>query len=213
MLIVCPLDFERRALRRAGLDALGEVTCCGPGAAAVVTWAQGRRPMSPVILCGVAGGLSASVEAGRAYAAAAVLGADGRRIEPTLPAVDDGRVMSSAPGTLATPQAKQDWARRTGADLVDLESAAFAELAAGGGWRWAVVRGVSDDRATALPPGIDDWVDARGRSRPGAVLRAVLAGRAGIGELARLRAACTAALRAAAALIERMLDDQCRDAS
>jgi hypothetical protein len=116
-------------------------------------------------------------------------------------------LIGSADQTLATPQAKRDWAKRTGADLVDRESAAFARAASERGWQWTIVRGVGDGPRTLLPEGIDAWVDDRGRTRVTAVWRAVALGRAGIRQLLGLRSDGVAALRAAAEIIRRMLDD------
>ncbi len=113
--------------------------------------------------------------------------------------------MSCPASTLTTPAAKRAWADRSGADLVDLESAAFARIATTNGWDWGIVRGVSDGPDTTLPGDIDTWVDGRGRPRPGRVLRAVLGGRVGVGRLARLRADGIAAMSAAAVVLQRML--------
>ena len=117
-----------------------------------------------------------------------------------------GAVVSCPASTLTTPAAKRAWADRSGADLADLESAAFARIAVRKGWNWGIVRGVGDGPDATLPSVIDTWVDGRGRSRPGRVLRAVLGGRVGIGRLARLRADGIAAMSAAAVVLQRMLE-------
>ena len=155
------------------------------------------------MLCGLAGALNDRFAVGTACAVATVVGDD----EQTRPPMTEsaGAVVSCPPTTLTTPSAKRAWADRSGADLVDLESAAFARIAADKGWDWGIVRGVSDGPDTTLPGGIDTWVDGRGRSRPGRVLRAVLGGRVGVRRLARLRADGIAAMAAAAVVLERML--------
>ncbi len=117
-----------------------------------------------------------------------------------------GAVVSCPANTLLTPAAKRAWAEHSPADLVDLESAAFARIAVEKGWDWGIVRGVSDGPDTTLPGGIDTWVDGQGRSRPGRVLRAVLGGRVGVGQLARLRTQGIAAMTAAAVVLQRMLE-------
>jgi hypothetical protein len=123
------------------------------------------------------------------------------------PITDSGDVIVSCPAnTLTTPAAKGAWARQSGADLVDLESAAFARIAVEEGWDWGIVRGISDGPDSSLPADIDTWVDQQGRSRPGRVLRAVLGGRAGVGQIARLRTQGIAAMTAAAVVLERMLE-------
>ncbi len=155
------------------------------------------------MLCGLAGAVSGRFAVGTACAVTAVIGDDGQ----TQPSITEsaGAVVSCPASTLTTPAAKRAWADRSGADLVDLESAAFARIAVTNGWDWGIVRGVSDGPDTTLPGEIDSWVDGRGRSRPGRVLRAVLGGRVGVGRLARVRADGIAAMSAAAVVLQRML--------
>lgn len=204
-IVVCPLAFEARLLRRAGLAAQCEVRCSGPGAGAMRRWAEGLTPGGPVILSGLAGSLREPFAAGSAYVASAILDEDGGRLEPTFGTGAGGAVVSSAPHTLATSSAKRQWSEGSGADLVDLESVAFARAAEARGWHWSVVRGVSDGPETSLPPDIDDWVDGRGRARAVSVLRALAARRVRLGALKRLRDDSVAAMRSAAELIRSML--------
>lgn len=214
--IVCPLEFERRILERAAVRGRVRTDCCGPGPDAVRAWVETQAPTTPVILCGLAGALREPFETGQAFVAEAVRLGDGSRLTPTLETREaPGRraVLCSAPATLTTPESKRQCAESTGADLVDRESEAFAAAAHERGWRWSVVRGVSDGPAATLPADIDTWVDARGRSRLGVACRAVAGRRLGIGPLLRLRAASVDAMRSAAALIERMLDESCPGAS
>jgi len=207
-IVVCPLEFERRVLQRAGLGDRCRLACCGPGPQAVVQWAAGVAAGAPVILCGLAGSTCAAYPPRSAHVPAAVVADDGRRLTPTLgPGGGPAPLLGSADRTLTTPEAKRAWARRTGADLVDREAAAFAGTATERGWQWTIVRGVGDGPQTPLPEGIDAWVDDRGRIRAAAVCRAVALGRAGIRPLIRLRSDSVAALRAAAEIIRRMLDD------
>ena len=156
-----------------------------------------------MFLCGLAGALSDTFAVGTACPVATVV-VDDQEIRPSI-TESAGAVVSCPARTLTTPAAKRAWADRSGADLVDLESAAFARIAADKGWDWGIVRGVSDGPDTTLPGGIDTWVDGRGRPRPGRVLLAVLAGRVGVGRLARLRADGTSAMAAAAVVLQRML--------
>jgi hypothetical protein len=207
-IVVCPLEFERRALQGAGLGTVCRIECCGPGPAAVAAWCGERALTVPVILCGLAGSVRDPYRERAAFAALAVLADDGRRLDPVLPAgPGPAPLIGSAERTLATPREKADWARRSGADLVDRESATFAPLAAERGWRWTVVRGVSDGPRTSLPAGLDEWVDDRGRTRPGAVCGAILRRHARIRQLVRLRATGRAAMRAAADVVRHMLED------
>jgi hypothetical protein len=205
-IVVCPLAFERRALHGAGLGTLCRIECCGPGPSAVAAWAEDLAPAAPVILCGLAGSARDPFRVRRAFAAAAILLDDGRRLDPPLGAgPGPAPVIASADRTLTTPAEKADWVRRTGADLVDLESATFARLAVERGWRWTVVRGVSDGPRASLPAGLDEWVDDRGRTRVGAVCRAIVGRRARIRQLIRLRSDSRAAMTAAAEVIRHML--------
>ncbi len=141
---------------------------------------------------------------GTACAVTAVVGDDDGRLQPSL-TEPEGAVVSCPERTLTTPAAKRAWAERSGADLVDLESAAFARIAVEKGWVWAVVRGVSDGPDATLPGDIDTWVDGSGRARPGRVFRAIRRGDVGIRRLMRLRADGVAAMSAAAAVLQRML--------
>lgn len=208
-MVVCPLAFEAGVLRREGLDRHVEIQVCGPGASGVNRWAAAHAPTRPVILCGLAGSLSRSCEIGTAHVPSAVIDRDGLRHEPSLGIPPpEGPVISSADHTLTTPPAKRDFADRAEADLVDLESTAFARAAARGAWHWTIVRGISDGPETTLPADVDGWVTAQGDTRPGKVLQAVLRGRASIGQLRRLRADGMTAMRAAARLVERIVRDE-----
>ena len=210
-IVVCPLAFEQHWLRRAGCGRRCLLDCSGPGAPAIARWAATRRPGGPVILCGLAGSLSDAWLVGSAHVPIAVAADDGGRYAPTFGALrgDAGGapLFSSAPTTLTTSQARRSWAERSGADIVDLESVAFARAATAARWRWTIVRGISDGPATSLPPDIDDWVSERGRARPGMVVRALARRRVTIGQLRRLRSDSVAAMQAAARLIEQLLDE------
>ena len=81
------------------------------------------------------------------------------------------RVVTTVGETVVDPAAKRALGARSGAELVDKESVAFAQVAANAGWRWAVVRGVSDGVEEALPADIDRWVTPAGRPRRAFVLR------------------------------------------
>jgi len=180
--------------------------CCGAGADAAARWASEHVASGPVILCGLAGALNDNFDVGTAHTVAAAIGEDGRRLEPSL-REQAGPVVSCPPRALTTPQARRAWSAGSGsgADLADLESAAFARVAVEKDWQWGIVRGVSDGPDTTLPAGIDTWVDADGRTRTGRVVGALLRGRVGLGQLVRLRADSTRAMAAAAVVVERML--------
>ena len=179
--IVCPLQFERKMLLRAGLDGRFPIECCGPGAEAVKAWAGSFRSTGRmVILAGLAGGLSETCPAGSAQVVDRVMDAlTGEDWTPTSPDAGIDRpgtgscVLVSTDAAVLTSRDKLALAERTGAQLVDLESAAFARSAVAAGWRWAVVRGVSDGWDTDLPRDIDLWIDGVGRARRGQVAAAI----------------------------------------
>ena len=209
-IILTPLVFERRALARAGLGSDASLSCCGPGRSAIERWAAGpTAPPAPrlVILAGLAGSMRPAFPARSAYAAATVIAANGARREPPLPWTGQSAVIASAPGTLTTPQAKRSFADSSGADLVDRESAAFAEAAEKRGWRWAIVRGVSDGSDDALPADIDDWVDPKGRTRVSSVAGWLIRRPARIRPLLHLRADSVAAMEAVAMVVRSMLEE------
>ncbi len=189
------------------------VVCCGPGAEAIGQWSAGvAGEPRVVILAGLAGSLSRRFAVRSAYIPAAVVGPDGKRHRPTLivPEPDDAPapIVTSVPATVTSPAAKRALAQETGTDLVDRESAAFAHAAIKRKWRWTIVRGISDGPDTALPQDIDAWVDQRGRTRIGMVLKS-LARRPGIlPSLVTLWADSTAAIVAAARLIEQVIGDR-----
>ena len=111
---------------------------------------------------------------------------------------------------VTTPAAKAELAARTGADLVDLESAAFADSAVKLGWNWAIVRGVSDGADEFLPDGIEQWVDAAGRTRVAVVALAFLQRPALAPTLWRTACAGRAAMADAARLVRNLLECETR---
>lgn len=203
-IILCPLAVEAQALRRRGLDGLWDIHCCGPGAANVERWfAVEDRSGRSIVLAGLAGGLNPAIRPGSAFVISRVVDLNGQSWAPTwnvAEAVDsDEMIVASTVAALVSPQEKAEVLQQTGADLVDLESAAFAERAIVAGCRWAIVRGVSDDAGTALPAGIDGWVDDRGRTRLGRVALGLARRPWLCGDLMRLQKHSQAALAAVAA--------------
>ena len=208
--VICPLEFERRALLQAGVGKYCEVSCCGPGASAARQGVQ-RSAITdgPIILAGLAGALRADISKGSAYVVTRVIDDARHSWHPTSITKGDrppsGATIISTAHTITTTQGKRALAERSGADLVDLESAAFAEAASAGGRRWAIVRGVSDGLHDALPEDIDEWVDEQGRTRTSAVIAAILRRPALVGEVRRLRADSIEAMNAVAEVIDSML--------
>ncbi|MHC4990523.1 MAG: phosphorylase family protein [Planctomycetota bacterium] len=175
--IVCPLEIERRALRRAGLATRWQLECCGPGTQNVEAWARQARtrcePGATVILAGLAGGLSLDQVNGSAWTVGVVL--DLRTGERwRAPHCDSTCVVVTVDTAVTTIEQKERLRDRTAADLVDLESAPFARAADDAGWTWRIVRGVSDDLETPLPPETERWISRDGRVRHVALLTSLL---------------------------------------
>ncbi len=209
--VICPLEFERRALLQAGVGKYCEVSCCGPGALAARQGVESSAITDgPIILAGLAGALRADISNGSAYVPTRVIDDAAHSWRPTglaegnLPGPSGPTIISTVHTITTTPD-KHALAERSGADLVDLESAAFAEAASAAGRRWAIVRGVSDSLHDMLPEDIDEWVDAQGRTRTSAVIAAILRRPALVGEVRRLRADSIEAMNAVAEVIDSML--------
>ena len=136
----------------------------GIGGKAVTAAVNAATPNAPVILAGVAGALRGApfTKVREVVTANSVL---------TSPLLDEGIRVTQADGIVATPEDKAALAELTGADIVDMESTAFAIAAEASGRPWAIFRGVSDGIEHSLPPGCDQWFDAQGGIRP---LRAAL---------------------------------------
>ena len=178
-LVFCPLGYEMKSLR-AGLSDRFDFLCTGPGGKRTIAAFNDvnihDRPA--VILAGLAGALTEHHRAGSAAIIREVIDPTTReRWNPTL-------VMKALPGTsvcsvtsaetiLETAEARKRLHVETGADLVDLESVAFARVANKAGLRWAIVRGISDDPLTGIIPNAAAMVDASGRTRLGPALAQV----------------------------------------
>ena len=172
MQVVCALEFECSALARTARERGWALACTGPGAAQVRRWGQFAvlPPGSLVILAGVAGGLTDHCKAG-AMRVSSVRDATGRTWSAVIPLSWTGRRAAclSVDAPLADPAAKRTAAAEHGADIVDMESAAFAETATTRGWRWAIVRGISDTVDDRLPAGIERWTNRWGETELGTV--------------------------------------------
>ena len=205
MHLVCPLEFERIALRALARRRRWTLHCCGPGAAGVERWAgasvipRGAR----VVLAGVAGGLHPEVASGTAVEVVEVCEAGAAPTAPPLRLTGLPAARCLAVGApLTTLESKRAATELHGADVVDTESAAFARVATRSRWSWTIVRGVSDGAEHSLPEGIAAWTDARGKTRLAPVAWAVLRGRISGGELAALGSRSVKAMKAVAAALD-----------
>jgi hypothetical protein len=222
LLLLCPLDFERAVLEGlqqeqhgVELPADAALEVCGPGRAGVDRWFASRGesacPASlGVLLVGTAGGLRPDLPAGSAIIAERIVEASQRTWTPTFEALLANEREVRRATVLALEEAvlsPADKARHHAATIacaVDLESAAFAEHCEARGWRWGVVRGISDAAGDALPREVSSWVDARGRLRPFALLGSLARRPRTIAALPGLRRRSVASLRAAASIVARI---------
>lgn len=220
LILLCPLEAERAALVRSpawrGLGSEIEVAVTGPGGTAVEAWfrnhARDRDRASPLVLVGVAGALVERVRPGEASFVGRVVAPDGRLLaEPSVPAAYGGTswCVASVDVPVATPQAKEALAARSGAEIVDMESAAFAEGARRSGRPFAIIRGISDGREDTLPDGVETLVDRHGRTRVMAALTLLTRQPRALGPLRRLARQTGRSMDVAAGLV-RLLRESCR---
>jgi hypothetical protein len=205
--IVCALEFERAILRRSELGDRCEIVCSGPGERGVHAWVSHANPQGPVVLAGLAGALRPGIRAGSAWCIREVIVPDGP--SKLIPSLTFDRVPSAAVTStshaVTTPLARQQLHQQTGADLVDLESVAFAQVAVERNWEWAIVRAVSDDCAMTLPADIDTWIDESGATRISAVMRSTLRSPRIIPMLRQLRRSSRAAMTSLAQTLHQVL--------
>lgn len=186
--ILAPSSFEAVQLRQglaAAVNSLQVVQVgVGPGADFGGAWADALPPGSVVVLAGVAGALSSECARGTAHWASAVIDAERRRWIPpvqgsaTLHAANaspDPVALAGVDGVIGRPQDKRALHERTGACIVDCESASFAHAATDRGWRWGVVRGVSDGVDDAVPEWMPQLLRRNGSVDAGAVASTLLA--------------------------------------
>ena len=205
-ILLCPLQFERRALLAAGLDDCCEIVCCGPCDAAGI-WVKDNcqaNTNSPLILAGLAGGLRDGLPASTARVANKVIDEQGNSWTPTLNISEIASQVTivSTEHVIVTPQAKRALADRSGADIVDLESAGFAAAASANDCQYAIVRGISDCVDDSLPDDIDQWVDSKGSTIPSAVVGSILRRPAVLGDIRKMRSASIAAMQAVSDIIK-----------
>jgi len=155
-----------------------------------------------VVLLGLAGSLDARIAPGTDHACAeAVTDGSPTPLRSTLIPHATARVVEHA-SVAATPEEKARLAAATHAQLVDLESHAFASCAESAGLRWGIVRGVSDGAHETLPAELAGFVDARGETRIARVLDAIARRPSLVATLARINRASRLALRNASFTVD-----------
>ena len=203
-LVFCPLGFERRAFLRFG--KLPVVTT-GPGADAVRRAFAARdswpvRHPRFVVLLGLAGALETRLAPGTDHAAAEVVGPDASApLRSGLVVGATARIVQTT-AVVTAPTDKSRLAGATRAQLVDMESHAFASCAETAGLRWAIVRGVSDGADETLPAELAHFVDARGETSILRVLGAIVRRPSLVPALMRIGRASRVALRNASFTVD-----------
>lgn len=139
-----------------------------------------------ILSFGVAGGLDPALAPGTVVIAEVIVGADGRRfpadaawrdavksaLAGTVPLAEGAIAGSDAP--LLTAEAKKEFAVRTGAVAVDMESHGAAKAAALKGAPFLAIRAVADRASRTIPPWVMDAVLPDGGLAPDKIARALL---------------------------------------
>lgn len=199
VLVFCPLGFERRAFLRFGKLP---VVSTGPGADAIRR-AFAERDRWPVreprlvVLLGLAGGLRDTFKSGEAATIATVVDDDGRPLFRSAARGATATVVESV-ALVTSAEEKRALAARTKADLVDMESRAFAECATDARLPWSIVRGISDEATSALPAEFAGFIDEHGETRLSRVLASVARRPSLLGEFVTIGRHSRAAMRNAA---------------
>lgn len=198
-LILCPTSHELAVIHEAvaSRGIVAEYSQCGVGPAGIRRWAARDAMASPersppertVILAGLAGGLDPALKLGFAATASCIVAAGDDEANPKprfVPPLhgDHGVVIAGVDRLIPTAREKRALHEASGAALVDMESAAFAAVAGARGWRWGVVRAVSDDAHSDIPKWIVDILHINGSVNVPALARTIL------GDPRRLRLLC-----------------------
>jgi adenosylhomocysteine nucleosidase len=187
---VAALASESASLRVHAARAGWLVVQSGPGAARAADAAARALSsgVAAVVSWGLAGALDAALAPGTVVAPRRILRYDGEpwAVDPALHsslgaladefAFHQGDLLS-VPAALESPGEKRAAAAATHAVAVDMESAAIAAVAARARVPFVALRVVVDGADDALPRGAEQWIDAQGRTRTTAALRAVVSWR------------------------------------
>jgi len=161
MLVLCPTHFEashvRRLLQPRGLrpHVIGVGGGCEPRLRAIAATHPGPHR---AVLVGIAGGLRPQAAVGAAYHAERVIDEFGATHAPTGSALGPRLPLLCARDVVVGEAARESAAERSGAAMVDMECGPFARVASACGWRWGVLRGISDDASVELPEEVMRWL-------------------------------------------------------
>jgi len=160
-LLLCPTRFEnghvRSLARPLGTDC--QVIGVGCGCETLLRRIAEAHPgPRTVLLAGIAGALRDHATVGRAFLAERVIDELGAVHLPTIVSGMDRLPLTCSRDVVVGEAAREATAARTGAAMVDMESGPFARVAQSCGWRWGVLRGISDDAARELPHEVMRWL-------------------------------------------------------
>jgi len=156
--VLFALEREAAPFRSvADRDTPVAVTGIGPAAArqAAARVIEDDRP-DILVFAGFCGALRPTLRVGDVVVPETVLDEAGRQWPCAILDSDRGGRLLTCGRLVATPDEKRHLAERFSADVVDMESAAVAELCANRGVPFAAVRAVSDTAGTALSPRLAD---------------------------------------------------------
>jgi len=160
-LLLCPTAFEASRLRQTAATIGAELQTIGVGAAcesAVRRLAEQGSRGRIAVLAGIAGALDDAAAVGCAFVADRVVDEEGGVHHPTLPCMLPRLTLCCSRVVVIGRGARTACARMTGAAMVDMESGPFARVASACGWRWSVLRGISDDASVELPGEVMRWL-------------------------------------------------------
>ncbi len=223
---IAALPGEARALAR--LPALGRARRpdgsrvrlggMGPERAEAAARAAIADGASALVSWGVAAALAPGLAAGDLLLADGVRSADGRllavdktwraAIAASLPMglAAPGVTITEARDVIADPAAKHTLHAATGADALDMESAAIARVAAEHGAAFVAIRVVLDDANTGLPAAARVAMDAAGHLQPVALARSLVRAPLALHHQLRGLKQLAVAYRAARITLERVAD-------
>ena len=185
--VVTGMVAEAKCLGSVAADVTIRITGADTDRARAAAAELCAAGVEALVSFGLAGGLDPRLEPGDLVIADTVAGADGSRHDvdshwrQDLAAAAKGRVpfvvgpVAGSDSAMLTPAAKTALYDRDGAVAVDMESHVAAAAAAESGLPFLVLRAIADPAGRAIPAIALAGLGADGRTRPLAVLRALLA--------------------------------------
>jgi hypothetical protein len=166
VLILTAMQMEADAIKAAKIDRPHQLQVVGPGAKRMPADLDRDKP-SGVILAGIGGGLDPSLRCGDV-----VIDEMSDLKTIALPYRRGG--IYTADRIIATPEQKREALEKTGAIVVDMETAIVRERAKQLGVPFLGVRVVGDGAGDTLNPIVLTLIDERGRAKLGTVAAAMI---------------------------------------